>query len=294
MNIVIFSAWRADSQRTIKSIPINWHHKTMVVVPQDQLADYQKTIPKYFTLVAHDRYGIGNTKQWMLDNHDKFDQHVCMMDDDLDFTRRKDGKLVLANLSDMHEMFVMLSEWLREFAHVGISLRAGNNTIAESYIECARCIRVVGLDIKVANEVGVRYDRTNGDMEDFDATLQLLEAGYKNRVSYEFASGQAATNTKGGVSTYRTHKTHTDAVKKLVQLHPGIVRMTTNKKSWAGLGKKKGRVDVIIRWKRAFRPRRTAAARFNWGNYLEPVANQIKRTKPPLAKPKRRFDWGRK
>ncbi len=266
MELVIFSAWRATRHSIKKMIPPQWLSRTTVLVPMMQYRSYRRRLPRVIKVIGHDQFGIGNTKQWMVDNVDLFGRYVCLLDDDLVFSVRKDGRLLKADASEVNCMFFILETWMKEFgfAHCGVSARAGNNQVQQDYATNTRMMRVVGLDLQVVRELGARYDRTKGDMEDFDMNLQLLEAGYQNRVSYVYAAGQGATNTKGGVSHYRTWESHRQAAFMLKKLHPRCVRVITGK-NWDGLGDKKERVDVRVLWNRAFRPRRVKAAIFDWG-----------------------------
>jgi hypothetical protein len=90
-------------------------------------------------------------------------------------------------------------------------------------------------------------------MEDFDLTLQLLRAGFPNRVSYEFCWNQRGSGSEGGCSTYRTGEMQAAAARRLAELHPDFVKVVTksSKSNWKQ-GDMQERVDVIVQWRKAF------------------------------------------
>jgi hypothetical protein len=82
--------------------------------------------------------------------------------------------------------------------------------------------------------------------EDMDYTLQLLRAGYPNRVNYRLAVGQKAYNAKGGASLERTMEASNADAEKLAELHPGLVRVA--EKNYKQSIKRK---EVVCSWKKA-------------------------------------------
>jgi hypothetical protein len=88
-------------------------------------------------------------------------------------------------------------------------------------------------------------------MEDFDLNLQMLRAGYSSAVLYKYANGQGETNAPGGCSTFRTLELHNRNVAKLAELHPGFVKLKTNRKTKSG-GELSNRHEATIYWKKAY------------------------------------------
>ena len=94
-------------------------------------------------------------------------------------------------------------------------------------------------------------------MEDFDVTLSLLELGYPNRITYKYAWGQGRSGDDGGCSLYRTSEMQKNAAIRLAEFHPRTVKVVNkrSKTKWGGLDSEV-RVDVIVNWKKAFKPKR--------------------------------------
>ena len=106
---------------------------------------------------------------------------------------------------------------------------------------------------------GARFDRVRL-RQDFDVILYMLERGYPNRVIFKYAFGQTS-GSKGGCSAYRTPELMEKEAYKLKKLHgPKVVSVVTKttKGGWDGMEDVNGmkqRKDVIIQWKRAFKPK---------------------------------------
>ena len=252
MHIIIPSHLRAENQITLKSIPKSLLDKTTIVVRRNQRYDYKKNIKTCKVVsIPNEINFISGKRQWILEN---FKPHVCMLDDDMNFFKRNEnGKLRNASENDMVDVFNLLEKWLNEgLIHVGVSSRFGNNRIAEDFFENCRMSNFYAFNSQKICELGVRFDRLPV-MEDFDLTLQLLEKGYKNRVTYQYAWGQAKSGMKGGCSEYRDFLMQRKTAMKLALLHPGIVKpvFKESKTDWENIGT--GRVDVKVSWKRAYK-----------------------------------------
>ena len=149
-------------------------------------------------------------------------------------------------------MFRILRENLNKFAHVALSPREGNNHVEEDYRDVSRAMRVCGFDLEIIKKERLHFNRLQL-MADFDITLQLLELGYPNRVTYNYANGQRKSNDEGGCSLYRTPETMTKAANMLHTFHPKFVKVQVKKtaKPWAGFDTRE-RTDVTVYWRKAY------------------------------------------
>lgn len=192
---------------------------------------------------------LGPTRQHLLDTYRG--EKIVMLDDDLTFLYRKDPPawhLGTYDRNDALEPFQVLEEMLENYTHASISGREGNNHVSDEIAENVRYMRVLGYN--TANfPRHVRMDRVNG-MSDFDTNLQLLRAGHASGVNFWYAQGQGATQQPGGCSLNRTHDTHSAEIKKMTEMHPGLVRVRLKQNK--GGGEFGTREELTIAWKKAY------------------------------------------
>jgi hypothetical protein len=145
-------------------------------------------------------------------------------------------------------MMIWVENLLRDYAHVGIGVRGGNNNVgtgdAPLLTENTRTMRA--LAYRTDDFLSVEHGRVQV-MEDFDVNLQLLRRGLKNCCINYWCQDQKMTNAAGGCSGLRTHALHEAAAVRLAELHPGLVALRQKKNKTGGeFG------EVTIQWKRAF------------------------------------------
>lgn len=261
--IVIPSSGRAGKQQTLSYLRIAGAlGRTLVAVPEDQVARYKGAGVGGVVGVPLEYNGISRTREWILTTlaKDQGVSWVLMVDDDMDFYHRPDpDKWHLKYARDRETMCALLGkldEWLGEgIVHVGLSARQGNNRHMDSWIDCTRMMNTYAYNTEVlgglVQEGSVKLGRVPV-MEDFDLTLQLLRLGYPNRVSYQYAWGQKASGAEGGCSTYRTAEVQAAAAHKLAELHPGLVKVTEKSSKSAWKGGMETRTDVVVRWQKAY------------------------------------------
>lgn len=165
--------------------------------------------------------------------------------------------LVKAEGDDLVKMVERIDTLLENHAHVGVSAREGNNRWSPAdpaYIRDGgvnrintRMLRVLCFRRDIVLDVA-KFGRV-AVMEDFDLSLQLLRAGYPNRVLWDYAQNQTGTNTSGGCSTYRTHAVQESSARTLAALHPDFVKL--RKKENKTGGEFGNRTEVTIYWKKA-------------------------------------------
>jgi len=254
MVVCIPTRGRPDAQITWAQLPWEWKGRTYFVCDADRRLEVQSLAKRGAVLVYPGGPGIGPKRQWTLEHAPS--PYVCLLDDDLHFAARRDGRLLKATGDEIAAGLSRLESWLRDLhlVAVGLSPRAGNNREEGPYAENTRLCNAYAFDRDVALSTGARFDRLWGSMEDFDFTLQLLRAGYPNRVDYLLAVGQDDPNAVGGCTEYLTPAVQKDAALKLAELHPGLVTVKdkVTKGGWHGFTE---RTDVEVAWKKALRTR---------------------------------------
>jgi hypothetical protein len=254
MMIYIPSYKRADRIKTVSCIDDYWLERTRVVVYEEEVELYQDKLGKDIIIPCPIKVkGISNKRQWVIENAE--DDFILFLDDDLEFDERTpDGKL--KRTKDTGSMFFLLQQWLEEdeIRHVGVSARLGNNRVQEDFVEIARMTNAYGYHVPTVLDSGVRFDSVRV-MEDFHMTLGLLEKGFKNRVTFQYAYHQTKSGDVGGCSVYRDFNLQKSAARALEKLHPGVVKVLikTSKDLWEGMDSLH-RVDVNVQWKKAYHP----------------------------------------
>jgi hypothetical protein len=275
MHIFIPSYDRADMVTTTNQIPISYRKKTFIVVRKDQKRAYTKANPGW-TILACPEKGIAKTRQWIIDN--SADRYAMMIDDDMQFGMRKDGKLPNCIKSDMKSMFQLLESWLEAgIVHVGVSQRFGNNRVETSCIDITRMNNVyaydthVMRDLKKSHNIGFHWlEEQNPSatvMEDFAVTLNLFKLGYANRVTYDFCWSQKQSGMEGGCSSYRTYDAQKTSAFEIAKHFPNIAIPVEKeaKVEWKGIGFK--RWDLRIMWKKAYEMRTSKSIRRFLGDF---------------------------
>lgn len=261
MQIFIPTLGRADLKKpTVSHIPDCWRQLTHLVVQAHEEDLYRPVAEKHGTellilpeeikRIVPTRYFIGEyCKSNEIDS-------MMMLDDDLEFYIREDQhsgeedfwKLTAPSEDQIDEMLNQIEEDLFHYVHVGVSGREGNNRVEQAWVENTRYMRLLAYrtDFYMACE----HNRVEV-MEDFDIALQLLRAGFKNKVHYEYAQGQARTQSAGGCSVWRDHSVHNAGAERLAELHPQFVKVREkqNKTDREGFGTRK---EVTVQWKKAF------------------------------------------
>jgi len=188
---------------------------------------------------------------YVLDDMPKEHLKFIIMDDDLRFAARgPDNKLHQITASEMIQMLFWIDEQLDHYAHVGISARQGNNNVEMPYKRVTSMRSVLAYNTMSIADESIRFDRTVSK-NDYDVTLQLLERGYPNIVSYQYTHDQIGGPTlPGGTTEYRNKEMHLQASRELKAFHPKYVDMVYKEKAdWKNTGG--GRWDVRIQWLKA-------------------------------------------
>jgi len=262
LGIFIPSFRRKDNQPTFESIPKSWKKNTFIVVDQRDAVAYRRRYGKQNVLKCPLK-GISKTRQWILEN--SIYPYALMLDDDMQFDVRANGKLVRCGSKDLKRMFDLLLNWLEDgFVHVGISQRFGNNRIDEDFIDVTRMNNAYGYDVRKMKELkrkyGIAFDYLERKhkrrlvMEDFQVTLSLLQLGYANRVTYQYCWSQKQSGDEGGCSLYRTSEMQHISAHLIAKEFPGYAKpvQKESKVQWKGFDSKT-RTDLQIQWKKIFK-----------------------------------------
>jgi hypothetical protein len=252
---------RSDSQTTMVYLRAGGMLNPTLVVQPHEYEQYRMKYPMCsFMRLPKSVKGISATRQYILENCET--RYFAMLDDDLRFSRKDPAdrtKLKETTHQDMADLLAAIKSKLQRYAHVGVSLREGNNRKESVYELNERIIRAVAYD-KQKMPPSARFDRVPLK-QDLDMTLQLLRAGLPNCCLYEWAQDQVGgSNARGGCSTFRNEELSDKAAQMLHDLHPDfvtLVRKTNN--NWKGFGNK-DRLETRIAWKQAYEAGRKARA----------------------------------
>jgi hypothetical protein len=257
MIIYIPTRGRIDRQKTLSRLTPRLQSKTILVVNDGQGAAHKRrwgTVVRDVWEVPPKYQGIAYVRHFIMENSP--DPFVCMLDDDLSFnTKNKDWEIIPSTDKQIDFMFNQMETWLLEdgLAHVSLTPRFLNWQFHQPFREVTRMMHVLAYNTQIVKKAGASFVKGVGhtfSMDDFHMTLQLLEAGLKNRVDLINCTSQRVSNAYGGASEWRTTLSHNATAELLAQLHPKVVKVTT-KTDWRKMGGGE-RKDVIIQWQKAF------------------------------------------
>lgn len=257
MKLYVHTSGRSGLALPTLNALIPLRSRTSVVVQKREEQHYRSRLGRDWNLVVLPDHicRLSPTRQWILEEaHKNKEEKICLFDDDLHFfhrTSKKDWHLKKNTDEDMVEMVDLLDSWLNEIIHCSISHRFGNESVRAEHISPGRAMQVLAYRTHDVISLGARFDRIQAK-QDMDMTLQLLRAGYTNRISFTFCHDQIrSTNDPkhGGCAEYRTAFMMDESVHELARLHPGLVRV---RKPVSAAAKKRGvALEVIVDWKKA-------------------------------------------
>lgn len=263
MHLFIHTYGRSTRQTTLSFLTAVPKDRIFLVVQAREAHLYAKYAQQCHGVLAlpDEIRTLSPTRQWIMDHALSVGMpKVCLLDDDLRFNVRGPPSaavqatpftLWVATPEQTAECLDLLDGWLDTVAHCGLSAREGNNRIEAEVTEVGRMMRLLAYRTDVYHDVGARFDRI-ATKQDFDVTLQLLRAGYPNRISWKYATGQASgSGAKGGCAVYRTKEMMDRCAHELAALHPGFVKVVEKEtKTSFGGGV---RSDVVIAWQKAYK-----------------------------------------
>lgn len=243
---------RPTKQITLSNLPQSIKDKTWLVVQHSERDLYHKIHDKLVVLPPWIT-NLTDTRQWMIEEFSG--EPLLVMDDDLRFNVRRDGKhdkLYKPTEEEVCEMFHTIERMVsEEVPFVGVSRREGNNRQPSDLVCNTRIAQMWAVHTPTIKQLGYRFDRTR-TKEDMDMILQILDGGRRNLCLYKWAVEGGNSNSEGGCSSYRTHELMKEDAEKFASLWPGIVKVVEKetKSSWGG----GVRHDVRVQWKKAYRP----------------------------------------
>lgn len=258
LSIAIPSRGRAGNVETIAWLPADILDRLELFVRADEHEAYRAAYPDLrVTVVPEWISAIPAKRQWIVEQCTT--RYLMQIDDDVMFYRRdgehESGTPRLRNATP-EEVGLMIREMLEKardgYAHVGVSMRPGNNRFDGDGLDMNqkggswRVCHIFLHDLAAFKEHGIRWDRMTRTMEDFDVTLQLLRAGCSPYMFYKWSQHDKGLDAPGGCSEYRDEEVWGDAVAELQALHPDVVRLRENAK---------GTPQAQVEWRRAFRQR---------------------------------------
>lgn len=259
IGIYILSAGRASKQFTLERIPPIYRDITYLVVPKEQVPQYEAHAGRCRAVQGCPKNGIGKTRQWVIDKTKK--DYIIMMDDDLYFYHRKkkmDWHLATNSVEDNKRMLDELFAFMinDNYIHIGMATRTEASFYLCSSRTCTRVNNVHGFNVARVRKHFAKLGISFCDlpvMEDFNVTLSLLKSGVPNKILLDYVWNQPGSNSSGGCSVYRTAEVQAKAANQLAKLHPEFVKVVEKKvvgaTSWDGM---KTRTDVRIDWHRAW------------------------------------------
>ena len=251
MRIYIPTRGRASKQLTYNALPLELRKVVVFVVNSKDDLPIGAT-----NVVECPVSGIGNTRQWIADEHNarKYGRNIIMLDDDLRFARRRKDdptKFEAMDAGDFMQMFAAVEHALSANALVSVCSREGGNNMTKGDELNIRCLRFLAYDAFAIRGVAAKFNDLPV-MEDFHVALSLLRAGHTSLTLTKWAQDNAGgSNSPGGCSTYRTSEVQAEGARRLKELHPMFVKVVekSTKTAWGG----GTRVDVTVRWKDAYR-----------------------------------------
>jgi hypothetical protein len=223
MDIYIPTTKRSKRQITWSLIPSTTKHKVCLVVPNNEIEDYD-WIPTQ--IIGLEERGIMATRQAILNyqiGRQKEQPKFCMLDDDLTFhVRSEDGKKFKRCTPD--EVECMLDEIERNLlisAHVGLcekfmsQSQPRGSTISRYYHVLA-----YNLDLFPPNTPRFRLEIA----EDLDFDMQLRSQGCLPCVLTEYTKTDTS-HAEGGCATWRTFEIENRVHYQLAKLWPGKIKI---------------------------------------------------------------------
>lgn len=242
-HIYIPTRRRVDNQLTVERMP-RWMHKHITLVcPSDEVKALKSNYPLVNVLAQpKDIKTISAKREWIakLGVHD----FAFQFDDDL-YLYVFNGEKHVVRSSDKAASKVFFKETLPELCSkyrcVGIGTKAfaPKGGVKENY----HLGFAFGFHKKAVRKI--EWNRLEL-YEDIDYTLQLLKGGVRIALTYDLAVAQRKAHAAGGLEGERSDEKAQKALKKLIKLHPDVVKekppsashpQSNTRISWRGAAK---------------------------------------------------------
>lgn len=240
LHIVIPTKGRADwsKQTTLRALLSAGKRVTLVVSKEeapsyrDLLCDRGRgSVGGLVRIAKSPVEGIGAVRYWITRKLFR-EERIIMLDDDLHFYQRPDMHmpyLLPAGPMDIRKMLLYMDIQLTpECPMVGVSSRVGNHDVNVSTRYNTRATHVVGYDLQVLRESGIRYRKMLA-YEDLDISLQILRSGRTNAVLYNYCWSTVRRAPKATLLLRRSAKLLLENHPEFVTLHKGLPRIAWSK-----------------------------------------------------------------
>lgn len=255
MHLFITTYGRPNKMATWGALTPSLQRRTTIVVQHRERNKYDDYAYHDILVLPPGITRLSPTRQFILENASQLygSRYICMMDDDiLSFGWRDNPneiKLSVATPVQINRMFSRCHLWLQNgLAHCGISPRGMNHTVDDNVKLNGRLCQLLCYDTKIVAENNFRMDRVSL-MQDFDMTLQMLRAGYANKVLFQGCTNTRGSGGVGGCNSYRTPDMQSATARKLKKLHPEFVSL---RQKQSGQYKDQMITDVTVQWKKAY------------------------------------------
>jgi hypothetical protein len=196
---------------------------------------------------------------------------VCILDDDLVFSKRVGDKLVTLRgdaVEELGQMFYNMETLLEAWVQVGVHPRQMGHQAPLPIKENGKVIVVNGLNRIMLRRLGFpklwRVDQ-HPILADTRLNMEVLTSGAGNCLITEFCVDWAASQAAGGCD-YRTMEMQEAAIDDLVRdFGPFIKKVIKKPKSAKWLGEE--RVDYRAQWQKAYKTGSLAKWRVQGGKH---------------------------
>lgn len=263
---------RLDHQYTWNLLPSSIRERTFLICPPNENQRHRSAGRNVLDCPVTSP--VWAVWQWVVDNAPG--DVAFILDDDLRYilVRKSldDWHLRTASIVEIEGLFDRLEGHLRRgCVHVGVSYRGGNNhyTLEEiPHVLCTRQFHVFGYLLPLVRQLGVYFQ--GGLMSDFDVCMGLIQSGYANLLTTDFACDQATggTNAKGGFSSHRSPEKMKRAALDLQQKYgKQFVRLSQRSSNWGAIQE---RTDVVLGCKKLW-----GSAKVKHGDWSDPKLHSL-------------------
>lgn len=202
------SRGRSDSISTVDIVP-EW---VEVLVPDNEVALYRKTIKNPLLVIPHEIEGLGAVRNWVLDNFKE--ETVIMLDDDFACPYALTEE-VSRRIEDPEEVVQILINTAVMAKDLGVHCFRFSQTDIRKYNGCepfSLCTWVGGVIGVIGRKYRFRQDKFKVDI-DFCLQNLLVDRIIFQDNRYKFT--QKRDNNKGGNSAFRTEESFNQSIKSL-------------------------------------------------------------------------------
>jgi hypothetical protein len=258
-HILIPTLGRMDKQYTYNHLPQKWKDKVTFIVQNHEYAEMAERYGDKVRKLPDDIKTLSPTRQWCWDEY--YGTQWMFMDDDFKYFKYKEplpegseNKWLTRDMEDheFDDMFDTFWKWADEEIYFGAVSTSWVMPSATywPYMNNTRMMTNMFFNTPYLPR-DIQWNRLP-TAQDFDATLQLLTRGYRNRMHTKYRVTVSDTNAKGGCETYRTLDMMNSTHRKLSQLFPKYVSI---REKILKTGPLAGQTQdsCFIQWSKAFK-----------------------------------------